>query len=346
MEPINEPIVEVRDLKLGFSTPEGPLHLFLGLDLEIRKGEILGLVGESGCGKTTLAYSIVRLLPENSRILGGDIYFKGQSILSMSEKEIMRIRGRKISMVFQDPMTSLNPVYSIKDQMSLIIRLHTHKTHQQASERTRELLRLVELPDPDRVLSAYPHQLSGGMQQRIMIAMALTSDPELLIADEPTTAIDASIQAQILDLLIRLKHELGFSVLLVTHNLDLVEEICDRISVMYAGNIVEEGPAKRVINNPRHPYTMALIKAIPRLVKKGMQKERLKVIPGELPSLIKREPGCSFTPRCDFRMDVCAKASPKLVPIEDKAVKAACYLYPEVLGNEDHSPNTVAKEAL
>jgi len=321
-----EPLLEVRNLKLWFDTPYGVVEVFRGLNLKIAQGEILGLVGESGCGKSSLAHVILRLLPRNAHLAGGPIIFAGESLMEKSEREMRKIRGKKISMVFQDPMTSLNPVFTVKDQIVKVIMYHKGVDRQTALKQAIDLFKLVELPDPVQVLDSYPHQLSGGMQQRVMIATALSSEPQLVIADEPTTSVDATIQAQILELILRLRNKLGFSVLMITHNLDIVAEVCDRLAVMYAGDIVEVGHARSILKNPTHPYTAALVQAIPRIPKPGAARQPLRIIRGVVPDLYNRSPGCSFNDRCDYAMRHCSTVRPPLFEVQ-KDRYSACHLF-------------------
>ncbi len=322
-----DPLLSVKDLRLSFRTDRGEFRLFHGLDLDIGKGEVLGVVGESGSGKTTLAYSIIRLLPSNARIEGGSISLEGRDMTQLSEKRMREVRGRLITMVFQDPSTALNPAFRIKDQMLKVIRANTGIEGPEARVLAMGMLRNVELPDPASIMKSFPYELSGGMQQRVMIAMALSANPKLVIADEPTSAVDATIQVQILKLLDRLRRERGFSVLLITHSIAVAREVSDRIAVMYAGDVVEEGEADRVVDSPKHPYTQGLVKCIPSPRARGHAKTDLSTVPGEVPDLTDPPQGCRFHPRCPYLMDVCKKAKPRYWKAGDSVV--LCYLYEE-----------------
>ena len=314
-------LLSIEDLYLNFRTFWGMAYVLNGVNLKIYKDEVFGLVGETGCGKSVTSMSILQLLPSNAEI-SGKIIFEGQNLLELSEKEMKKIRGEKISMVFQDPMSSLNPLFKIKTQMVDVIKLHHDMSKEEALQRAKELLKAVNLPDPDRILESYPHQLSGGMRQRVMIALALSFNPSLLIADEPTTALDVTIQKQILDLILELKEQFHFSVLLITHDLGVVAETCDRVGVMYAGNIVEIADVEELFENPLHPYTQGLLSAIPD----PRYKKPLKPLRGNVPSLLEPPPGCRFHPRCDHMMPVCKKEKPKLIEYS-KNHYVACHLY-------------------
>ena len=314
-------ILEIKDLYLNFKTMWGVAKVLNGVSFEIKEGEIFGLVGETGCGKSVTAMSILRLLPSNAQI-SGKILFKGENLLEKSEEEMRKIRGKEISIIFQDPMTSLNPLFKIGDQMLDIITHHEKMNKENAWEHAKNLLTAVGLSDPERILNSYPHELSGGMRQRIMIAMALSSNPSLLIADEPTTALDVTIQKQILELILKLRDEYNFSVLLITHDLGVVAEVCDRVGVMYAGNIVEVAPTEEIFENPLHPYTKGLLSVVPD----PRTKKSLKPLRGSVPSLLNPPSGCRFHPRCDYAMDLCTRMKPKLVErFQDHFV--ACHLY-------------------
>jgi len=296
------------------------------VSFSIDEGETFGLVGETGCGKTVTALSILRLLPENARIRSGAIRFLGEDLLPKPEEEMNRIRGIRISMVFQDPGTSLNPVYPVGEQIARVVRTHEGVEREAAESRAVELFRRVGLSDPESVLRRYPHELSGGMQQRVMISMALACRPKLLIADEPTTAVDVTIQAQILDLLMELRREFKLSVLLITHNLGIVAETCDRIGVMYAGTVAEVARTRDLFRDPLHPYTQSLLQALPRADARG---QPLASIPGMVPSLLDPPTGCRFHPRCAFAFDECPKRRPELLE-HRPAHSAACLLYEKV----------------
>jgi oligopeptide/dipeptide ABC transporter ATP-binding protein len=322
-------LLKIEGLKTYFYTEEGVVRAVDGVDLEIRRGEILGLVGESGCGKSVTALSIMRLVQSPpGRIVAGRILLDGEDLLKKSEKEMWKIRGTKISMIFQDPHTSLDPVFTIGFQLAEPIELHQVLERkllkkEDVPRKVVEMLSMVKIPDPEHRVNEYPHQLSGGMKQRVMIAMMLSCNPSLLIADEPTTALDVTIQAQILDLLKELRRRLGMSVLMITHNLGVVADLCDRVAVMYAGNIVEQADVLSIFKRPRHPYTRALLEAVPSLV--GRER-RLRTIPGSVPSLISPPPGCKFHPRCPKAMEVCKRVFPEMVRV-GKEHFVRCHLY-------------------
>jgi oligopeptide/dipeptide ABC transporter ATP-binding protein len=314
-------ILSIENLYVNFRTLWGVAKVLDNVNLKIYEGEIFGLVGETGCGKSVTAMSILRLLPSTAEI-SGRIIFKGEDLLKKSEEEMRKIRGKEITMVFQDPMTSLNPLFKIKDQMVDIITAHEKQSKDEALSLAKRLLTLVGLPDPERVLNSYPHELSGGMRQRVMIAMALSLNPSLLIADEPTTALDVTIQKQILDLILDLKEKYKFSVLLITHDLGIVAEICDRVGVMYAGNIVEVADTKDLFENPLHPYTQGLLSTVPD----PRRKKTLRPLRGSVPSLLNPPSGCRFHPRCDRMCDICTKQKPELIE-HSKGHFVACHLY-------------------
>jgi peptide/nickel transport system ATP-binding protein len=293
-----DPLLDVHDLSVSFDTPEGRARAVDGVSFSIQPGETLGLVGESGCGKTVSALALMRLVQTPpGRIDGGQILFKGCDLLKLPEREMRRIRGNEISMVFQEPMTSLNPVFTCGYQVEEAVLLHQKVGKREASERTIEMLALVKIPDPRRVAKSYPHQLSGGMRQRVMIAMALSCNPSLLIADEPTTALDVTIQAQIIDLLLSLQEQFGMAILMITHDLGVIAETCRRVVVMYAGKVMEVASVSDLFKNARHPYTMGLRESIPRFAVKG---ERLRVIPGKVPDPLDFPRGCRFSDRCKY----------------------------------------------
>lgn len=318
-------ILEVKGLTLRFKTEKGSLNLFEDLNLKVYDGEIVGIVGESGSGKSTLAYSIIGLLPMNAEIIAGSIFFEGNDILRLKEDEIRKIRGRKITMVFQDPATSLNPLFRIREQMLDVINNNTGLKGKVAESYALELLKKVELPDVESVMDSFPFELSGGMQQRVMIALALSSKPRLIIADEPTTAVDATIQMQILSLLKKLRQEDRFSMILITHSVIATKEVCDRIAVMYAGDVVEIGRVEEVLKSPKHPYTQALINSIPYPRRPGEQKKVLAVVPGQVPDLTHPPSGCRFHPRCPYAMEKCMKERPELYTINEDEVR--CFLF-------------------
>ena len=321
------PLLSVRDLRLSFRTERGDVRLFHGLDLDIGQGEVLGVVGESGSGKTTLAFSIIRLLPSNARMETGSVVLAGRNLTSLTEKEMREVRGKDVTMVFQDPTTALNPVFRLKDQFLKVIRVNTGLEGTEAKVLAMGMLKSVELPDPASILDSFPYELSGGMQQRVMIAMALTSNPKLVIADEPTSAVDATIQVQILKLLQKLRKEKGFSVLLITHSIAVAREVSDRIAVMYAGDVVEEGSAKAVVESPKHPYTQGLVKCIPVPRVRGERKSDHPTVGGEVPDLTSPPPGCRFHPRCPYVMDVCRTSAPRNLRAGESL--AMCHLYGE-----------------
>ncbi len=309
-------LLQVRDLKTYFYTDAGVVKAVDGVSYDLKEGETLGLVGESGCGKSVSALSILRLIANPpGKIIGGEIFFEGKDLLKISEEEIRDIRGNKIAMVFQEPMSSLNPVLTIGLQIGEALELHRNMNKKEAREEILRLLKMVGIPDPERRINDYPHQFSGGMRQRVMIAMALSCNPKLLIADEPTTAVDVTIQAQLLEVVKELTSRLGTAVMLITHNLGVVARHVNRMAVMYAGRIVEQGPAAEVYAHPQHPYTIGLLASVPRLDKP--RKERLVPIDGQPPNLILLPPGCSFVPRCSHRMEICSKERPELRPVGD-----------------------------
>lgn len=313
------PLLEVRDLRVSFFTPRGEVRAVDGVSFTIDEGETFGLVGESGCGKSVTALSLLRLLDGNGRIVGGDIVFAGRTLLALSEEEMRSLRGDQIAMVFQEPMTSLNPVFTVGYQIGEVLEVHRGMSRKQARAEAIELLRLVEIPEPERRVDAYPHQLSGGMRQRVMIAMALACRPRLLIADEPTTALDVTIQAQILDLLAHLQEQFGMAVLFVTHDLGIVAERARRVAVMYAGRIVEEAETATLFRNPLHPYTRGLLRSIPRL---GMRVRRLAAIPGSVPDPLALPSGCRFRDRCTYAVARCGEIDPQLEPFGDSRAVA------------------------
>lgn len=323
---MSSPLLEIQQLKTFFFTRKGIAKAVDGVDLLINEGETLGLVGESGCGKSMTALSIMRLIPEPmGRIVEGAIKFDGKDLTKLSETEMRRIRGNRISMIFQEPMTSLNPVFKIGDQIAEAVRLHQGLTFKEAWRHSIEMLRLVGIPSPETRVNEYPHQMSGGMRQRVMIAMALSCHPKLLIADEPTTALDVTIQAQILDLINRLKERVGSSILLITHNLGVIAEVAQSVGVMYAGHIVEYSNVIELFKNPRHPYTHGLFQSIPK--RRGIEKrERLQAIPGFVPDLLGLPKGCKFQDRCVRVFHRCREDSPPFVEVEPEHW-VRCWLY-------------------
>jgi len=319
---ISDALVEIRNLRTVFSSSDGTAVAVDNVSFDIGHGETLGMVGESGCGKSVTSLSILRLVPSPpGRIVGGHVLFEGEDLLTKSEAEMRHVRGNRISMIFQEPMTSLNPAFTVGDQIAEAIALHQKLNMREAMERAVDSLRMVGIPLPQRRVKEYPHQLSGGMRQRVMIAMALSCNPKLLIADEPTTALDVTIQAQILDLMRRLKHELHMSILLITHDLGVIAEMAERVVVMYAGQIVEEAPVVQLFESPRHPYTSGLLSSIPRL---RAGRERLHVIEGMVPSLTDLPPGCRFWPRCPLAFERCRTESPDLV-ISEPGRRVRCF---------------------
>jgi oligopeptide/dipeptide ABC transporter ATP-binding protein len=307
-------MLEIKNLSTHFHTREGIVQAVDGVSLKIDRGETLAVVGESGSGKSVLALSIMQLVPPPGRIVSGEIIFGGQNLLDLDPDAMRRLRGRRIAMIFQDPMTSLNPVYTVGDQIAEAVRLHQGLSRKQAWAKAVEMMDRVRIPDAARRAADYPHHLSGGMRQRVMIAMALSCDPELLIADEPTTALDVTIQAGILDLLARLKEEFDISLLLITHDLGVVAQTADRVAVMYAGRIVESGAVRDIFHNPGHPYTEGLLLSAPRLTEAGARQGRLRTIEGTVPNLLNLPPGCAFAPRCSLRRDDCSRGDIPLLP--------------------------------
>ncbi|MCW4045136.1 MAG: ABC transporter ATP-binding protein [Candidatus Bathyarchaeota archaeon] len=306
-------LLKIENLKTYFDTWAGVVKAVDGVSLNVKQGETLGLVGESGSGKSVTALSILRIVPRPGKIVDGRILYKGESLLEKKENEMQKIRGKEIAYIFQDPATSLNPVFSIADQLVEIIRHHQNLSKQEALERAIDLFKLVEIPDPEVKIWNYPHQLSGGMKQRIAVARALSCQPSLLLADEPTTNLDVTIQAQILELMKNLKKKLGMSMILITHDMGVVAGVADRISVLYAGRVCESASARTIFYNPKHPYTVALLTAVPNL---AIKREKLKVIPGTIPNLIEPPSGCRFHPRCEYAQPACSQEVPPLVEIE------------------------------
>ena len=316
-------LLEVKDLATYFYTPEGVVKAVDGITYDLEEGEILGLVGESGCGKSVSALSIMRLIQRPGRTVAGEVTFNGQDLLSLSDTQMRHIRGKDIAMIFQEPMTSLNPVLTVGRQLTEALQLHLGMEKKASMERAGELLEMVGIPEGFTRLSDHPHQFSGGMRQRVMIAMALSCNPKLLIADEPTTALDVTIQAQILELVQKMGRELGIAVLIITHNLGVVARYADRVNVMYAGKIIERGTAREIYGNPRHPYTLGLLRSVPRLDEP--RKELLEPIEGLPPDLIGLPPGCAFRPRCKYAIDRCATDTPTLMEVAEGHT-AACWV--------------------
>jgi oligopeptide transport system ATP-binding protein len=317
-------LLEVKDLRTHFHTHEGLVKAVNGVSFTVDEGEALGLVGESGCGKSITALSFMRLVPRPpGRIVSGEVIFEGRDLLTLKEEQMRSVRGQRIAMIFQDPMTSLNPVLTIGRQIGEVLQLHKGMDRDHARRRTIELLEMVGIPAARQRIDDYPHQFSGGMRQRVMMAMALSCEPKLLIADEPTTALDVTIQAQILDLIKRLRTELGMAIIMITHDLGVVAGIADRINVMYAGHIIETGSADEVFGNPRHPYTVGLLKSIPRLDEP--RREQLVPINGVPPDLIEPPQGCAFEPRCPYATELCVAEIPLLEPVAP-GHRAACWM--------------------
>ncbi len=325
METNNNLLLSVKDLKTYFYTDDGVVRSVDGVDFTIRKGDTLGMVGESGCGKSVTALSILRLIQQPpGKIVSGEIWFKGENLLKKTPEQMRKIRGNDISMIFQEPMTSLNPVYTVGDQISEAIVLHQKLNKEKALKKTVEMLKLVSIPSPESRIHEYPHELSGGQRQRVMIAMALSCNPDLLIADEPTTALDVTIQAQILELIKKLKDEIGMSVLMITHDLGVIAEVSHDVVVVYAGKVLEYADVKTIFKNPKHPYTIALQNSIPRVTDKVGKK--LEVIQGGIPDPLDLPTGCKFHPRCKFAIDLCKKEEPKLEKMEGNHI-VRCWKY-------------------
>ncbi|MEC0330910.1 ABC transporter ATP-binding protein [Paenibacillus macerans] len=303
-------LLEISGLRTEFTTPGGVIKAVDGVSFTVRKGETLGIVGESGCGKSITSLSIMQLLPKRvGRVAAGEIRFEGKNLLTASRREMRQIRGNRIAMIFQEPMTSLNPVFKVGKQVSEAARYHLKIGKQEARRRVVEMLAKVGIPRPEKIFDQYPHQLSGGMRQRVMIAMAMVCNPSLLIADEPTTALDVTIQAQILDLMRDLQSKEGTSIMMITHDLGVVAEMCDRVVIMYAGQVVEETDVKTLFREPRHPYTRGLLASLPQL---AGDADRLKSIPGQVPNPLEMPSGCRFAPRCPMRVERCEQSDPEL----------------------------------
>jgi peptide/nickel transport system ATP-binding protein len=322
----DEALLDIRGLKTHFQTDDGVVQAVDGVDLKIMRGETLGVVGESGCGKTVTALSVLKLIAmPPGRFVGGQILWQGRDLLPLDSAAMSEIRSKEIAIVFQEPMTSLNPVYTVGYQIAEVIRLHEGLARNAAMNRAVDMLKLVHIPDAERRINDYPHQFSGGMRQRVMIAMALACNPKLLIADEPTTALDVTIQAQILDLLQEMKSRLGMAMMLITHAMGVVAETAQRVVVMYAGLVVEEASVEQLFARPRHPYTQGLLRSIPRVDKTAGRRARLEAIAGVVPSLLNPPSGCRFAPRCRFASDICREAVPQLREVA-LGHKVACVL--------------------
>ena len=325
-------LLEVKNLKTYFFTEDGVVKAVDGVDFTVGRGEVLGLVGESGCGKSVTSLSIMRLIGVPGKVVEGEIFFEGRNLLELSEGEMVHMRGNRMSMVFQQPQSSLNPVFKVGDQVAEVMQIHQNMGKEESWNKAVELLRLVGIPDTESKAHAFPHEMSGGQAQRVMIAMALALNPQLLIADEPTTALDVTIQAQILDLLRDLRTRMDTAVILITHDLGVISEMADRVAVMYAGRIVEQAGIRTLFKNPVHPYTQGLMASIPVL---GTVKETLDVIPGSVPNLVNLPPGCQFAPRCRSRMEyqlsICTQVEPQLLPVEPEHL-CRCWLYQDTEG--------------
>ena len=333
-----ERLLDVSGLRTSFHTRDGVVRAVTGVDFHVNRGEVMGLVGESGCGKSVTSLSIMRLIVPPGRIEGGEVIFDGTDLLKLPDREMRRMRGERISMIFQQPTSSLNPVYDVGMQVGEMLELHRKMQRRDARNRALELLQMVGIPDPRRRLDAFPHELSGGMAQRVMIAMALACEPELLIADEPTTALDVTIQAQILDVIRTLQRETNTAMILITHDLGVVAETCDRVAVMYAGEIVEQSDVTTLFAAPKHPYTVGLIGSVPRL---GEEREELAVIPGTVPNLIDLPEACRFAPRCtsrvEFDVELAEQRHPELRELDaDHAVR--CWMYHDADGRPRERP--------
>jgi len=331
----NKPLLEVKGLKTYFYTEDGIVRAVDGVNFEVFPGEVLGIVGESGCGKSVTSLSIMRLISKPGKVDAGEILLDGENLLNMPEEEMIKVRGNRISMIFQQPQTALNPVFKVGDQLAEVLNVHQDMGKEAGWKRAVALLKMVGVPDPERRVEAYPHELSGGMAQRVMIAMALACVPELLIADEPTTALDVTIQAQILDLMREMRKEMGTSIILITHDLGVVAEMAERVAVMYAGEIVEQTDVNSLFDEPLHPYTQGLIGSIPVL---GEIKDKLDVIPGMVPNLVNLPPGCRFAPRCQSRvkyaLTICTEVKPELEEVKS-GHHVRCWLYESAPG---HTP--------
>jgi peptide/nickel transport system ATP-binding protein len=322
---MKEKLLEISDLRTYFFTEAGVVKALDGISLEVDKGQTVGLVGESGSGKSVTAQSVLRIVPRPGRVVDGSIKFEGEELLSKPENEMRKLRGRKMAIVFQDPTTSLNPVYTVGKQLTDILMLHRDLTKADASKRALSLLERVGIQEPEKRLKAYPHELSGGMKQRVAIARALSCEPTLLFADEPTTNLDVTIQAQVLELLGQLQKELGMTMVMITHDMGIIADMTQRVTVLYAGKVMEAADTPAIFNSPRHPYTEALLKAVPSV----RQTHALEVIPGNIPNLIELPAGCVFHPRCKYARDICRKEEPALEKVEDGHY-TACHLSREL----------------
>ncbi|MFD1037525.1 ABC transporter ATP-binding protein [Virgibacillus byunsanensis] len=321
---MSDVVLELNDLHTYFFTDNGEIPAVEGVSINVHKGEVVGIVGESGCGKSVTSLSVMKLVPSPpGRIVGGEINFKGENLVNASEKRMKKVRGNEVSMIFQEPMTSLNPLFTIGNQLMEAIRIHQKISKKEARQKSIEMLQMVGIPRSEAIIDEYPHQLSGGMRQRVMIAMAMSCNPELLIADEPTTALDVTIQAQILDLMKKLNKEKDTSILLITHDLGVVAEICDRVVVMYSGQVVEEGTTRDVLKSPQHPYSKGLIRSLPKIYER---EPKLYSIPGTVPKPKKGRVGCRFAPRCEFAFDRCFQENPELYYL-NSGRRSRCFLH-------------------
>jgi oligopeptide/dipeptide ABC transporter ATP-binding protein len=331
----NQSLLQVKNIKTYFFTEDGVVKAVDGVDFYINKGEVLGLVGESGCGKSVTSLSIMRLVAPPGRIVEGQIIFDGKDLLKLTEHEMVRMRGNRISMIFQQPQSSLNPVFKVGDQIAEVFQIHQNLNKSESWKKAVDLLHLVGIPDADDKAHCYPHEMSGGQAQRVMIAMALALKPILLIADEPTTALDVTIQAQILDLMRGLRERMGTSVILITHDLGIIAEMADRVAVMYAGRIIEESEVRPLFSHPLHPYTQGLLASIPVL---GKVTDELEVIPGIVPNLVDLPPGCKFAPRCsartEYNLSICSTDEPKLIDMDSEGHTVRCWLYQNSAGHQ------------
>ncbi len=336
-----QPLLEVKNLKTYFFTDDGVVKAVDGVDFEVHPGEILGLVGESGCGKSVTSFSILRLVDDPGKIVEGEIYFEGRNLLELDMAEMVNMRGDRISMIFQQPQSSLNPVFTVGAQVAEVFQIHKGMRKKEAWDEAVNLFQLVGIPDAEEKANSFPHEMSGGQAQRVMIAMALALKPQLLIADEPTTALDVTIQAQILDLMLDLRNQMGASVILITHDLGLIAEMADRVAVMYAGQIIEQTDVYTIFEEPLHPYTLGLIASVPVL---GQLKDKLAVIPGSVPNLIDMPTGCRFAPRCEARLEhhleICDQVEPDLISIK-VGHTIRCWLYQS---NADHQAPLTLQE--
>ncbi|MFC1876657.1 ABC transporter ATP-binding protein [Thermodesulfobacteriota bacterium] len=322
---MGRPLLQIQDLQMAFHTPTGKLKALRGINLTVNRGQIFGIVGESGCGKTMTARAILGLVPHPGEVTAGHVLYDGEDLLRLNQHELRKYRGKRIAMIFQNPQAALNPLFTIGEQISAVMKQNRGEAD---IDKIIDLIRDTGLPNPDKIIKSYPHRLSGGMQQRVMIAMALSSEPELLIADEPTTALDVTIQAQILELLTKLKEEKGLTILFVTHNMGVVAETCDSVAVIYAGKVVEQGTVRDIFHSPKHPYTQGLLATLPH---PGSRGKDLATIPGVVPSGFEDIPGCPFASRCRYVMDICHEQQPKWTEVKngstDFSHKVVCFLH-------------------